>query len=134
MKLNRKFPEEGLKAVDDMPEVEEKEIEVEVNLKVDIWYWQGLDQNYGVNFDINVNDKSQFVEIAVEALGLFKTEHPMDEEFKKSDWVKLNSPAIAFPFLRSFISTVSINAGCSALILPSYNFISMAQEINLIEK
>ena len=53
---------------------------------------------------------------------VFGTSEPIDEDFKESDFVKINSPAIAFPYLRSFISTLTLNAGLPPLILPAYNF------------
>ena len=62
-------------------------------------------------FDLNL----QFVAI-------FGTEETIDEEFKSSELVRVNSLAIAFPFMRSFISTFTINAGIPNFILPAYNF------------
>ena len=54
-------------------------------------------------------------------LALFKTELPIDEEFINSPFVQMNAPAIALPFLRSFISTISVNAGYNPIIIPSIN-------------
>ena len=53
---------------------------------------------------------------------IFAEEETIDEEFKTSELVRVNSLAIAFPFVRSFISTFSINAGIPPFILPAYNF------------
>jgi preprotein translocase subunit SecB len=55
---------------------------------------------------------------------IFKTQNPIDEDFRTSSFVKINAPAIAFPFLRSFITTITVNAGYNAIILPSVNFLS----------
>jgi len=55
-------------------------------------------------------------------VAVFGTEETIDEEFKTSELVRVNSLAIAFPFVRSFISTFSINAGIPPFILPAYNF------------
>ena len=55
-------------------------------------------------------------------VAVFGTEEAIDEEFKTSELVKINSLAIAFPFMRSFISTFTINSGIPSFILPAYNF------------
>jgi len=55
-------------------------------------------------------------------VAVFGTEETIDEEFKTSELVKINSLAIAFPFMRSFISTFTINSGIPSFILPAYNF------------
>ena len=55
-------------------------------------------------------------------VAVFCTEEAIDEEFKTSELVKINSLAIAFPFMRSFISTFTINSGIPSFILPAYNF------------
>lgn len=55
-------------------------------------------------------------------VAVFGTEETIDEEFKSSEIVRINSLAIAFPFMRSFISTFTINAGIPSFILPAYNF------------
>ena len=59
---------------------------------------------------------------------VFGTSETIDEDFKESDFVKINSPAIAFPFLRSFISNLTLNAGLSPFILPAYNFAKIKEE------
>ncbi|RLC11295.1 MAG: preprotein translocase subunit SecB [Deltaproteobacteria bacterium] len=52
----------------------------------------------------------------------FKTSEPVNDEFRNSHFPKINAPAMAFPFLRSFIATLTLNAGYEPIILPSVNF------------
>lgn len=54
----------------------------------------------------------------------FKLDENITEEFKTSQFPSINAPAIAFPFLRSFISTLTLNAGFAPAILPSINFVA----------
>jgi len=61
-------------------------------------------------------------DLSLQFVTIFSTEETIDEEFKTSELVRVNSLAIAFPFVRSFISTFSINAGIPPFILPAYNF------------
>ncbi len=53
----------------------------------------------------------------------FKTSEKIDDNFKFSDFPIINAPAIAFPFLRSLVSTITLNSGYSPVILPSINFV-----------
>ncbi len=59
----------------------------------------------------------------------FKTSEAIDDEFKASPFPTINAPAIAFPFLRSLISTITLNSGFSPAILPSINFTEFKNKI-----
>lgn len=80
------------------------------------------DRNYSITFECKVKDKNNFLDLLLKCTGVFETEIPITEEFKSSSFVKTNSPAIVFPFIRSFITTVTANAGISPVILPAFNF------------
>lgn len=84
-----------------------------------------------VNFDeqrkeYRVMFKGEFenslFKLNLQFVAVFGTEETIDEEFKSSEIVRINSLAIAFPFMRSFISTFTINSGIPSFILPAYNF------------
>jgi preprotein translocase subunit SecB len=47
------------------------------------------------------------------------------DDFSSSDFPYVNAPAIAFPYLRSLVSTLLLNAGFEPTILPSINFSAM---------
>ncbi len=52
----------------------------------------------------------------------FKRDCAVDEEFRNSPFVFVNSPAIAYPFLRAIVSSILINCGYENTILPTINF------------
>lgn len=62
-------------------------------------------------FDLEVNFRT-----------LFKTKDKITKDFMSSFFVQANAPAIAFPFLRSFVTTIVSNAGYSPIIISSINF------------
>lgn len=64
----------------------------------------------GIVFDIKYN-------------ALFETSEDIDEEFKQSDFTKVNAPAIAYPFLRSYVATLLTLSGYDPLMLPTINFL-----------
>jgi len=81
-------------------------------------------KNYSVIFDIKINDDPNNLSLIIKCIALFETKIPITNEFKESTFIKINSPAIAFPFLRSFINTLTTNAGINPIILPAFNFSS----------
>ena len=60
-------------------------------------------------------------ELTVGYSSFFETEEEIDESFKSSNFVTINAPAIAYPFLRSFISTITLNAGYEPVLIPTIN-------------
>ncbi|MCW1913718.1 protein-export chaperone SecB [Luteolibacter sp. GHJ8] len=58
----------------------------------------------------------------VEYSSFFETDEEFDEEFKNSAFVRVNAPAIAFPFIRSYVAHVTLIAGYEPVILPSVNY------------
>ncbi|WP_423914184.1 protein-export chaperone SecB [Capnocytophaga gingivalis] len=77
-------------------------------------------KEYRVMFDGKF--ENSLFNLNLQFVAVFGTEEAIDEEFKTSELVKINSLAIAFPFMRSFISTFTINSGIPSFILPAYNF------------
>ncbi|WP_236195476.1 protein-export chaperone SecB [Pseudomonas glycinae] len=59
----------------------------------------------------------------------FNINVPVDEEFKSSNFPYVNAPAIAYPYLRAFISNLTLNAGFAPVMLPSLNFVAMKDKI-----
>jgi preprotein translocase subunit SecB len=82
----------------------------------------GDDKIFIVEMDLKLkNEDSTFI-LNVLYHVLFECENPITEEFTKSHLIRINAPAISFPFLRSFITTLTSNAGFHPIILPSINF------------
>lgn len=83
-------------------------------------------QSFGVSFSVHVKDKN--FNLNIEAHYYFTINKPLTEEFKLSDFPKINAPAIAFPYLRAYISNLTLQSGYDPIILPSINFIALAKE------
>lgn len=66
----------------------------------------------------------------VEYIAVFETEDEINDEFRNSPFPKVNAPAIAYPFLRSFISFLTLNSGYEPALLPTLNFQAMYNERN----
>jgi preprotein translocase subunit SecB len=75
-----------------------------------------------VELEAIVTDESDSFELRATLQTLFKYEGLVDVAFLSSPFVNLNAPAIAYPYLRSFITTVTATGGYNPIILPAINF------------
>ena len=96
------------------------ELDISVNIRKEPIFKEGIDNEYFILFK-GVFENEIF-DLEIEFVAVFGTSEIIDESFKESIFVKSSSPAIAFPYLRSFISTLTLNAGLPPFILPAYNF------------
>ncbi len=83
------------------------------------------DNVFGVSFKLKIHDK--LFDLVVEAVFHFELlDEKVTEEFKLSSFPKVNAPAIAFPYLRAFVSNFTLQSGLEPVILPSINFVQLA--------
>ena len=106
----------------------EDELDTLVNIKKEPIFKEDIDNEYIILFDGSF--ENEIFDLKIEFLAIFGTSEKIDADFKKSTFVKSSSPAIAFPYLRSFISTLTLNAGLPPLILPAYNFTRENEQID----
>lgn len=84
------------------------------------------DKSFGVGFKLSIHDKS--FDLFVEAIFQFELDDIVTEEFKTSSFPKVNAPAISFPYLRAFVSNLTLQSGIEPVILPSINFIKFTEK------
>lgn len=83
---------------------------------------------FAVNFDIKLKSADDKFHLNLKATAHFSTEEDIDENFQKSSFVSINAPAIAFPYVRTYISNLTLNSGYDPIILPSINFVQLASQ------
>ena len=76
---------------------------------------------------IKVNISDVLFDLKIESFFTFKLDEEITEDFKLSDFPKINAPAIAFPYLRAYISNLTLQSGVEPVILPSINFVKLAE-------
>ncbi|WP_198595676.1 protein-export chaperone SecB [Vibrio cyclitrophicus] len=59
-------------------------------------------------------------------IAVFELDDPITQDFIEGLFPKVNAPAIAYPYMRSFIGTMLLNAGYDPVMLPSVNFQALA--------
>lgn len=65
---------------------------------------------------------------SVNAVAQFLTNEVLTEDFLDSSFCFINAPAIAFPYLRTYVSNITLNSGFNPIILPSFNFVNLHKE------
>lgn len=106
---------------------EDKEKKETFTIGFSVAYPENKDDEFEVIFTTTVNLASGWI-LNVEYVSIFKTSDPTDDTFKDSPFPVVNAPAIAFPFLRSFVATLLLNAGHPAVIFPAINFTTFEKE------
>ena len=95
------------------------------DLEVANYFFENKDNEFGITIKVNIIDV--MFDLKVESLFIFKLDDKITEDFKLSDFPKINAPAIAFPYLRAFISNLTLQAGVPPVILPSINFVELTK-------
>ena len=88
----------------------------------EVFYPQSEVDKFHIIFDLHIVHPNDF-DLRAKYMSVFSTSSPIDGEFKKSPFTLINAPAIAFPFVRSFVATITLNSGFNPAILPSINFL-----------
>jgi preprotein translocase subunit SecB len=106
--------------------VEDAREENSFALKIGQVFPENKKKQFVVIFDIDLKDKD--FDLVFQVGFIFSTEEEINEDFKFSDFPKINAPAIAFPFIRAYISNLTLQSGFEPVILPSINFVKLAKE------
>lgn len=76
---------------------------------------------FHLKLGVDIQDEGQKFNINLETTSIF--EYPEDADLKEyiNSYFTLNAPAIVFPYLRAYISTLTVLSGMPALNLPTLN-------------
>lgn len=105
---------------------EEERSENSFDLNTGNFFPEDEEKTFGVGFEIEIKDKK--FDLTVEAVFTFQLDEIISEKFKLSDFPKINAPAIAFPYLRAYISNLTLQSGFEPVMLPSINFVNLVKE------
>ena len=97
----------------------------ELDLQVGQFYPEDKNNIFGVGFRISF--KQDGYALKAEMRFFFETDDSITDEFKNSPFPIINAPAIAFPYLRSFLSIITMQSGYPPVMLPSINFVEFAK-------
>lgn len=86
------------------------------------------DKSFIVRFSITVSSVEENFVLELDYVGFFTTEESITEEFRESHFPSVNAPAIAYPFMRSFINTITVNSNLNPVIIPTINFQELVKQ------
>jgi preprotein translocase subunit SecB len=108
-------------------DVKSRDIDIKFEPKGEVYLGSNL---YVLNLDFyskNANNDHNFFECSLSAE--FEFESTIEEENDIPDFFFVNSIAIIFPYLRAFISNVTMLANQKSLILPTMNLVGLKDQL-----
>lgn len=75
-----------------------------------------------------VSSEQKEVDIQVDVIAHFKYEQPKEQE-ELCTYITQNAPAIIFPYVRAYISTLTGLSGIPPIILPTLNLVDFGKEL-----
>lgn len=75
---------------------------------------------YKHTLGVNIMDKNNVMRIKVVVIGLFEFDRDVDEKLK-STFFNSSAPAILFPYVRAYVTTLTGLSGVNPVILPTLN-------------
>ncbi|MFY8013601.1 MAG: protein-export chaperone SecB [Saprospiraceae bacterium] len=108
---------------------------INIDIKPKVFYPTEQPDYFKIIQEVTLSS-SNFFELFIISVGTFELKANVDENLKKV-FVNINAPAIMFPYVRAFITTLTTNLGnvTSPLIIPTQFFKGELEEVqHLIEK
>lgn len=86
------------------------------------------DSNFILQMRIAVNNKDNSVDIKTDLVGNFEFDKELTEKALNSFFCA-NAPAIMFPYVRAYITSLTALSGIDAVIIPTLNVTQLGEEI-----
>lgn len=102
---------------------------IDLKLGHDILFSDSDNKHFIVMYVVELSNEENTLELSITFKALFETSDIINDSFKKSSFIETNAPAIAFPYLRAFISNFSVNAGLKPIVLPTMNFTKLSERL-----
>jgi len=105
--------------------LEGKEPDTEYSLSI-IPFGIIREKEFELKLDVNIKDKSDVYQVFVSMVGIFEFKEEIENI---SDYFKINAPAILFPYLRAYVSSLTSISGIDTVILPTINTTPLKDEL-----
>tara|TARA_A100000171_G_scaffold50492_1_gene62111 strand:+ start:1962 stop:2381 length:420 start_codon:yes stop_codon:yes gene_type:complete len=89
------------------------------------------DKTFELTLDVRITEKEIHDEELVRILStaIFEFEDEVKDKESISSYFLVNAPAIAFPYIRSYIASLTVQSGKQALLLPTYNLSALGDTL-----
>ncbi len=115
--------------------IQSPENRINIDIKPKVFYPLEQPDYFKIIQEVTLSS-SNFFDLFIISVGTFELKTDVDKNLKKV-FVNINAPAIMFPYVRAFITTLTTNLGnvTSPLIIPTQFFKGELEEVqHLIEK
>lgn len=76
---------------------------------------------FSLRLTVEIFDNNKNLKIVVDTISFFEYDSDLDEKAKNAFFTQ-NGPAILFPYIRAYITSITSLAGLSPIYLPTINF------------
>jgi preprotein translocase subunit SecB len=123
-----KFRFLGYKIIKSYLDFNDRDIQSDsINLNIKPTIIEQTEKLFRLNLDVTLgNDTSDF-NVNISIIGTF--EYESDDKERLSKFFSLNAPAIMFPYIRAYISTITTLSGIPTMLIPTLNVSNLADEI-----
>lgn len=96
---------------------------IELNIEPKVFYPKDNKNMFKIFMEISVSCKGYF-KLNITGIGNFEFDKTFDDQSLKKAFINTNAPAIMFPYVRSFITTLTSNIGdvTGVITLPTQFF------------
>jgi preprotein translocase subunit SecB len=105
---------------------EESKEAMELTMANGVGYQEEESKAFTIYFKISLPAENNL--LSIEYIATFTTSENVDDEFRESHFPSVNAPAIAYPYLRTFVSQFLLLSGYEPQILPTLNFVKMQEQ------
>ena len=107
----------------------DRESNVNIRIEPSVFYPNNSPNLFNILMDVSLSSES-FFNMKISAVGYFELEEELSDQERRG-CVNANAPAIMFPYIRSFISTLTANLGnvIELLRIPTQFFRGEIKEI-----
>lgn len=85
------------------------------------------DSLFKLDMYVNISDEKGNMNISTKIEGLFEFDSDLDET-QKNNFFDINAPAILYPYVRAYISSLTSLSGFNHIILPTINFAARSEK------
>jgi preprotein translocase subunit SecB len=86
------------------------------------------ESTYQLNLTVYIKDKEDTINIEVDIVSFFVFDN-LNEKNQLEKLFYINAPAIIFPYLRSYITTLTVLSGIDPVILPTLNLSALGKSL-----
>lgn len=104
------------------------EFKIAVDFNPKGYVFKSLNQ-FQLELNIEVREESNKFNIKVSSIAIFEFDPQADIEQYISSLFIVNAPAIAFPYLRAYISNLTTQSGLFTITLPTFNLTNLGDDL-----